>query len=118
MPDYITQNKSLTANERDKNGHVYKDELCFFRALVKSLGGDCTDFETVLTLYEKYRRHVNGPIWTDFEGIPEQDKPIAEQMFNVNVQIVQYSENEMKILKKATNPNRPTVTMFFQPFEK
>jgi hypothetical protein len=112
LPNYLTQNKNLDCMERDKNGNYFKDNLCFFRCVVRFQGGDPDDIESVVTCYEKFRRHVNGPFWKEYDGMSQSQIPTAEEVYDLNVQILRFVTPERAVVvRKAINVKRPVLNI-------
>ena len=75
LPDYVKNNKSIIALEKDHHGRPYVDNLCLFRCLGLHLGQDAK------TIYTKYTDQTVDT----FEGVTIDELHKVEATFDVNV---------------------------------
>ena len=85
LPHFIVENRGIDALDHNaQTGKIYKDNLCFFRALAlhngchpKNVGRDTQHY------YEQYRQ--TRPEGKKFCGVKLKELPELEQLFEVNI---------------------------------
>ncbi|KAL5019000.1 hypothetical protein ScPMuIL_004722, partial [Solemya velum] len=90
LPDYIAQNKSLHALQRDDRTQVhFTDHLCAFRCLALHRGYDLRNLEqAVVTLLNQWLSYAKDQVCTDaskFRGVQYCHFPDFETCFKVNL---------------------------------
>ena len=95
LPDYICWNKAIIGMEQNQHENViYKDNLCFFRALAVHKGTPqlpSGHFEEVVRSF--FSELVGGdPL--QFEGVGLLDLPLLEKKLELNINVFKLEKNE------------------------
>ena len=95
LPDYIRWNKAIIGMEQNMHGNVvYKDNLCFFRALAVHKGAPQLPSGHFEEIVRSLFSELVGGDPLQFEGVDLLDLPLYEKKLELNINVFKLEKNE------------------------
>ncbi|XP_070567231.1 uncharacterized protein [Ptychodera flava] len=96
LPDCLMTSRSVVPLLRcPRTWRPYNDKLCFFRCLALAKGYEESNLVTAAKQYtHQFMLHEGQATDMDFDGVSFEDIPTLEDLFSINIEVCELSEEE------------------------